>query len=99
MSKKSRRSNGTLAAALRDSFVLCPAVDLLQPLIHINCHGSVEVENCSRVLEYGEHRIRLQVRNSVVTLEGEGLLILSLNAHVTEIRGRIFRLSLAEETS
>ncbi len=98
MSKKRRRPKERMVDVFRTSFSLSPALDAAQPLIHINCHGSVEIENCSHVVEYGPNRIRMHMKEGDVTVEGEELTILSLNAHVTEIRGRIFRLSLMEGT-
>ena len=41
-------------------------------------------------------RIRLCLCGCELLLEGEELTILSLNAHMTEIRGHIFRLSFLE---
>lgn len=71
--------------------------DLIQPVLHINCRGSIEVENCSRVLEYTPQRIRLQLSEQIVTVEGDTLVILSLNRYVTQIRGAIYRLTFAQE--
>lgn len=96
MSKKSRPPQESLTQALRNAFTLRDELDAAQPWIHINCRGRVEIENCGRVLEYGPTRIRLQLMDNTVTLEGEEMTICSLNAHITEIQGGIFRLSIGE---
>lgn len=94
--RRKNRPKDSVADALCSSFVLRPQLDAVQPWIHINCRGSVEIENCRRVLDYGPRRIRLEMGAGSVTLEGEDLVILSLNAHVTEVRGRLFRLSFGQ---
>lgn len=71
--------------------------DLMQPVLHVNCRGCIDVENCSRVLEYTPQRIRLQLSEQIVTIEGDALAILSLNRYVTQIRGTVYRLTFAQE--
>ena len=47
-------------------------------------------------MEYGAQRVVFRLRTYRVAVTGEALTIVSLNAHITEIRGRIFRVDLLE---
>ncbi len=95
MGKRKQRQGDSLADVLRESFALPQVLDAVQPLVHINCRGSIQLENCDRILEYSPACIRLQMLNNVVAIEGDDLTILSLNAHITEVHGKIFRLSFS----
>ena len=94
--RKKRRPRERLPQALRALFSLPETMDAARPMLHLDCRGSLVVENCSRIAEYAPGRIRLCLCGCELLLEGEELTILSLNAHMTEIRGHIFRLSFLE---
>ena len=57
MSKKRRRPKDTVRDALRASFAIPETLVLTQPLVHINCNGWIELENCGGVLEYSVQKI------------------------------------------
>ena len=97
MKKSIRHSRPAKGNSLYQLFCDEALTDLTQPVLHINCRGSIDVENCSRVLEYTPQRIRLQLSERVITVEGDALAILSLNRYVTQIRGEIYRLTFAQE--
>lgn len=96
MERKKRRLNGSVKETLRNAFPAPDGLALLQPLVHINCRGWLELENCGSILEYGEGRVVFRLQERCVAVTGEALTIVSLNAHITEIRGRIFRVDLLE---
>ncbi len=96
MSKRTQRPGETLKEALRASFSLPAELDAAQPLVHINCKGEIEIENCDGILEYSADRIVFRMRKSLVTVMGENLVIASLNRHITQISGRIFRVDFSE---
>lgn len=97
MSKNRRRPKDTVRDALRASFAIPETLVLTQPLVHINCNGWIEIENCGGISEYGVQKIVFRLGRRGVAVMGEDLMIVSLNAHITEIRGRIFRVDLLEE--
>ena len=97
MKRSIRDPRPTGKGSLHQLFCGEALTELIQPVLHINCRGSIEVENCSRVLEYTPQRIRLQLSERTVTVEGDALVILSLNRYVTQIRGDIYRLTFSQE--
>lgn len=97
MRKKGRHSKEKLSEALREAFSVAQAQLPVQPLMHINGRGWIELENCGGILEYDEGKIVFRVLEFRVTVYGEALSIVSLNSHITEIRGRIFRLDFGED--
>lgn len=96
MNRKLKRPSEKMTEVFRQSFSLQDIADVAQPMIHINCKGRIEIENCIKVLEYEQEKICFCLKGHEVTVEGENLTICSLNPHVTEISGRIFRLSFTE---
>lgn len=96
MGRKKRKPQETWSEALRKSFSVPKTLELTQPLIHISCSGGIELENCGGVLEYDAEKVVFRLKGRRVAVMGESLTIVSLNAHITEIRGQIFRVDLLE---
>jgi hypothetical protein len=94
--RKKQKTKESLKEALRNTFSVPEVFDLTQPLLHINCSGSLELENCGGILEYDAKRIVFRLKDRRVAVTGEAMTIVSLNAHITEIRGQIFRVDLLE---
>lgn len=97
MGRKKRKPKDSLKEALRASFSMPEFLELTQSLVHIKCSGGLELENCEGILEYDAQRVVFRMRGRCIAVLGEALTIVSLNAHITEIRGRIFRVDLLEE--
>ena len=93
---KKQKPKVSVKEALRASFSMPAVLELTQPVVHINCSGGLELENCGGILEYDAQRVVFCLRAYRVAVTGEALTIVSLNAHITEIRGRIFRVDLLE---
>ena len=65
-------------------------------ILHIQCGGAIEVENCRAVLECTEERVRLQVARWEVALTGEKLQLESLNRRTLVLRGRIVQITFQQ---
>lgn len=76
---------------LRDLFRQ-PAADFYaQPMLHINCYGQVQVENCREILLYDSSQIRLDMGCWEVTLYGDGLELCAASRGQLLLRGRVLR--------
>lgn len=76
---------------LRDLFRQ-PAADFYaQPMLHINCYGQVQVENCWEILLYDSSQIRLDMGRWEVTLYGDGLELCAASRGQLLLRGRVLR--------
>lgn len=76
---------------LRDLFRQ-PAADFYaQPMLHINCYGQVQVENCREILLYDSSQIRLDMGRWEVTLYGDGLELCAASRGQLLLRGRVLR--------
>ena len=58
-------------------------------ILHIQCGGAIEVENCRAVLECTEDQVRLQMARWEVVLMGRKLQLESLNRRTLVLRGCI----------
>lgn len=65
-------------------------------ILHIQCGGALEVENCRAVLECTEERMRLQMARCEVVLTGENLQLESLNRQTLVLRGRISQITFQQ---
>lgn len=94
--RKRQHEKEKITDLLHTAFSTAQNSFILQPLVHINGRGWLELENCSRILEYGPQRIVFRMLEKSITVYGEEMVIISLDAHITEIRGRIFRMDFGE---
>ena len=65
-------------------------------ILHIQCGGAIEVENCRAVLECTEDRVRLQMARWEVVLRGRKLQLESLNRRTLVLRGCISQISFQQ---
>ena len=56
----------------------------------------VLIEGVRRIVQYDEHRIRLQTVDGVLTFEGDGMQVDCLTCEKARILGRILSLSFGE---
>lgn len=96
MRRKKQGEKEKITDLFRTAFSTAQHSFVLQPLVHINGRGWLELENCSKILEYGPQRIIFHMLELCITVYGEEMVIVSLDAHITEIRGRIFRMDFGE---
>ena len=89
MKRKPKRIKEPAGRILRD--LLCqPAADFYaQPMLHINCYGQVQVENCREILLYDSSQIRLDMGRWDVTVYGDGLELCAASRGQLLLRGRV----------
>ena len=82
---------------LRDLFRQPTADFYAQPMLHINCYGQVQVENCREILLYDSSQIRLDMGRWEVTLYGDGLELCAASRGQLLLRGRVLRTEFSYE--
>lgn len=91
MKRKPKRTREPAGQILRDLFRQ-PASDFYaQPMLHINCRGQVQVENCREILLYDSDCIQLDMGHWNVTLYGDGLELCAASRGQLLLRGRVLR--------
>ncbi|MDY4168236.1 MAG: YabP/YqfC family sporulation protein [Fournierella sp.] len=91
MKRKPKQIKEPAGRILRDLFRQ-PAADFYaQPMLHINCYGQVQVENCREILLYDSSQIRLDMGRWEVTLYGDGLELCAASRGQLLLRGRVLR--------
>lgn len=61
-----------------------------RPALHADCGGSLEIENCRGILQYNAEKLRLDMGEWSVVVEGDGLVIDNYQRSLMTVRGRIF---------
>ncbi len=62
-----------------------------QPILHINCFGQIEIENCKQILRYNEQEICLDMGLWQVSIFGDSLELCNANKGQLLLTGRVFR--------
>lgn len=62
-----------------------------QPVLHINCRGQIEVENCKEILLYNEEAVRLDMGHWEISLFGNELELCSMGRALLTLKGKVFR--------
>ena len=68
----------------------------LGSFVHLNGNREVRVENCRRVLEYDEVRVRIATRELIVNIWGTGLRVFDYNDNNVLVRGKIASVQLSD---
>lgn len=74
-----------------------PAGFYRRPILHIQCGGLVEVEECKGVLLYDENQIRLDMGGWQVSLYGDDLTLCGMGGRMLTLKGRVFRAEFSSE--
>lgn len=90
MKHKKRRGPGA-GRTIRDLVAQPPNDFYKQAVLHINCSGQVEIENCREILEYTPERLRLDMGRWDVELWGSDLVLCSVGGPVLTLQGRVFK--------
>ncbi|MBQ4466019.1 MAG: YabP/YqfC family sporulation protein [Oscillospiraceae bacterium] len=64
--------------------------------VHLNGNREVRVENCRRVLECDEVRVRIATRELIVDIWGTGLRVFDYNDNNVLVRGKIASVQLSD---
>lgn len=78
---------------LTDALDIPPEALFDLPIITVRANEEICVENFNGIIEYTEHRIRLQTKCGIVLIEGTKLEAKSMTAELITIRGRIENIS------
>ena len=68
-----------------------------QPVLHINCNGFFEVENCRGIIQYDINHLKLDMGRQAVTIEGEGIQVDTFQKKLITVRGTLFSLCFSEK--
>ena len=91
MAKKSRRRQRfSLKRAMGVSAQAAQDVLYGQPLLHVNCKGALEIENCRAIVQYDSQRLRLDMGSMEVLIEGDDMTVGTYQKKLITVRGRIF---------
>lgn len=63
----------------------------LNSSISITDNSHMEIENCSKILEYNDIYVRLKTATIILQIWGEGLMISDYNTSGIIVDGKIFR--------
>lgn len=91
MKRKPKQTREPVKRILRDLFRQPTADFYAQPMLHINCLGQVQVENCREILLYDSSQIRLDMGRWDVTVYGDGLELCAASRGQLLLRGRVLR--------
>ena len=61
-------------------------------MLHINCNGSVQVDNSKGIVLYNENAVELDMGKTRVRLSGDDLTLETVEKGIVLVRGRIFNL-------
>lgn len=95
--KKKAAERFSARQAMGLSFQQTSALLYGRPMLHINCSGSLEVENCRGILAYDEEKLKLNMGDLCVQIEGDGLMIDTYSKKLITIHGRIFAIKFFYE--
>lgn len=68
-----------------------------KPALHLECGGRTEIENCKGILEYDTEKIKLDMGNMWMLLEGDDLIVDTYRKSCITVRGRIFAVRFGGE--
>ena len=56
-----------------------------RPVLHVDCGGALEIENCRSILQYDAEKLKLGV-----TIEGNELVVDTYQKTLITVRGQVF---------
>lgn len=62
-----------------------------QPVLHINCYGQIEVENCQKIVSYNEQMIKLDMGHWEITLFGDELVLCAVSKALLVLKGKVLK--------
>ncbi len=88
---KKRKKESVLQAA-KGWFAMPKASFYHQPVLHLDCSGFAEIENCKKVLQYTEKEIQLDMGKQTLCIYGDGLVLTELAGKNLWLKGNIFQI-------
>ena len=68
-----------------------------QPVLHINCNGFFEIENCRGMIRYDANHLELDMGKHRVTIEGEKIQVDTFQKKLITVSGNLFSLCFSEK--
>ncbi|MBU3806741.1 MAG: YabP/YqfC family sporulation protein [Candidatus Fournierella pullistercoris] len=97
MKKAKKTSSEPLKQTIADLFGQPPQEFYRQPVLHINCKGKLEIENCRQILQYDAQCIQLDMKQWNVKIEGDGLQLKTITRQRLLLEGKVFQVVLSYE--
>jgi len=60
------------------------------PMLHAECGGTLEIENCRGILQYDTQKLVLDMGEWSVQIEGDELVVDSYQKALMTVRGKVF---------
>lgn len=60
------------------------------PMLHAECGGTLEIENCRGILQYDTQKLVLDMGEWSIQIEGDDLMVDSYRKMLMTVRGRVF---------
>jgi len=96
--RNGRRRRAVSPARIWASLRQMPPPDLYsRPLLHIDCRGAVQIDNCKGILLYNETAVEFAMGSTRVRLTGDALRLETVAKEIVLVRGRIFRVDFLFE--
>ena len=61
-----------------------------RPVLHVDCGGALEIENCRSILQYDAEKLKLDMGELSVTIEGNELVVDTYQKRSSRCEGRCF---------
>lgn len=61
-----------------------------RPVLHVDCGGALEIENCRSILQYDAEKLKLDMGELSVTIEGNELVVDTYQKMLITVRGQVF---------
>lgn len=94
MARKRQRKKRHPAALVRGWFAQPPAGFYGRGVLHLDCAGGMEVENCRGVLKYTNDTVELDMGRQRLCVRGEGLALAELAGRNLFVKGQVFSIEL-----
>lgn len=93
---RGKRGRGGPLQALASIFHMPAAEMYTGGMLHINCNGTVQVDNSRGLTAYTENFVELDMGRLRVRISGDGLILETVEKGVVLVRGSIFRLEFLQ---
>ena len=68
-----------------------------KPVLHVSCHGVLEIEHCKKIIHYTAQSIRLDMGVLVISIEGDSLVMDVFRKDFIKIHGHVFAIKFCYE--
>lgn len=74
-------------------FRMPPPTLYTDAMVHINCAGTVQIDNCKGILAYNENAVELDMGKLKLQLSGDDLVLETVEKGIILVRGQVFGLT------